>query len=258
MTLVGQIKKFFQLYFEFQRSTWLCKKMFTEDTALSSIKEKKTSGMQTYSDKPKGKWNEDANPVIGHLRVSGHPNYRGIRLFNRGILKKERGWSTIFFAAGSSNIFYFAQFTRQSSSVFTEQYRVSGKNSTKRFLVKQLRMWTSLFLERTTSYRKIWIRKKWTCKYTIQPGPRKKLETVCMIILNDSEDWTHKSNSVMWTMDLEISQHHAPQSDVKLWITGNKEISPVLQVKTFREFWRPWNRNFYTFHIRRRFEILGW
>ena len=39
--------------------------------------------------KPEGKWNDDANLVIGHFGESGRPRFRGLRAFNRGILKKK-------------------------------------------------------------------------------------------------------------------------------------------------------------------------
>ena len=44
----------------------------------------------TYSYKPEGKWNGDANLMIEHFRESGHPIFRGLSAFNRGISKKER------------------------------------------------------------------------------------------------------------------------------------------------------------------------
>ena len=37
-------------------------------------------------------WDEDANLMIGHFKESGQPVFRGIRAFNRGILKER--WKT--------------------------------------------------------------------------------------------------------------------------------------------------------------------
>ena len=103
----------------------------------------------TYSYKPEGKWNGDANLMIEHFRESGHPIFRGLSAFNRGISKKKGGRSTIYFSDNS--VGKSAQFLRSSIELVWRISRV------------QHRMWTSLFQERTTSYRKSWIRKKWIC-----------------------------------------------------------------------------------------------
>ena len=42
--------------------------------------------------------------MIEHFKQSGHPLFRGTRVLNRGILKKNGGRSTIQFSAESSNI----------------------------------------------------------------------------------------------------------------------------------------------------------
>ena len=102
--------------------------------------------------------------MIGHFRESGHPTFRGWNLEEE---RKEDGQRFTLLRNLRTLDFYFAHFTRQISSVSTEQYRVGVKNKLKRFLAKQLRMWTSLFQERTTSYRKSWIRMKWICWFAL-------------------------------------------------------------------------------------------
>ena len=56
--------------------------------------------------------------MIGHFVESGHPIFRGLGTFNRGILKKKGGRSTIFLTIQS----------RKLSSISTGQYRVGVKN----------------------------------------------------------------------------------------------------------------------------------
>ena len=54
--------------------------------------------------------------------------------------------------------------------------------------------------------RKSWIRKKWICYVSShsQQGPRKQLETACMVISNDSEDCIQKSYSVNFTSQQDL------------------------------------------------------
>ena len=84
------------------------------------------NGMGTYCHKPEGKWENEADQMIKDFAESGHPIFRGTGALNRGILKRKGGRNTIHSSAKAGNIefFYFAQFTRQISSVSTEQSRM--------------------------------------------------------------------------------------------------------------------------------------
>ena len=85
----------------------------------------------TSSYKTAGKWTEDANLMIGHFTES----FRGIRAFNRGIVKKKGGRSTIHFTAEFSNIGLFFRTTDSANQLSSmEQYRVGVKNLPKSFL----------------------------------------------------------------------------------------------------------------------------
>ena len=100
-----------------------CAKRFQRHWSFSSLgNEEKWYG--TYSHEPEGKWDNEAAQMIAHLKQSGHPVFRGTSALNRGggendeeiRLTSQRNQQTLHF--------YFAQFTRQMSSVSTEQYRV--------------------------------------------------------------------------------------------------------------------------------------
>ena len=58
----------------------------------------------TYTYKTKGKRNKETDLMIEYFKESGHTILRGISAFNRGILKKKGGRSTIDFTAESSYI----------------------------------------------------------------------------------------------------------------------------------------------------------
>ena len=103
---------------------------------------------ETYSHKPVGEWDNEANQMIEHYKQSGHPVFRGTIALNRGILRRKGGINTFHFTAESANIeLHFAQFTRQISSVSAEHYRVGVMIWLKRCLVRH--PW-----ERTNPYQK--------------------------------------------------------------------------------------------------------
>ena len=58
----------------------------------------------TYSHKPKGKWNNEANQMIKHFEESGHPIFRGTSALNRGILRRTEGRKATHFTAESVSI----------------------------------------------------------------------------------------------------------------------------------------------------------
>ena len=79
---------------------------------LGPGEEDKWYGTSSY--KTEGKWTEDANLMIGHFTES----FRGIRAFNRGIVKKKGGRSTIHFTAESSNIELFFRTTDSANQLY--------------------------------------------------------------------------------------------------------------------------------------------
>ena len=70
-----------------------------------------------------------------HFKQSGHSVFRGTSALNRGILQRNQ----------QTLNFYFAQFTRQISSVSTEQYRVGVMSQLKRCLFRHSWVWTNPF-----------------------------------------------------------------------------------------------------------------
>ena len=91
----------------------------------------------THTCKPEGKWDSVADLMIELFKESGHPMFRGISAFNRGILKKKR-WKihdSIYFG-----IFEFRASISHTSFGKSAQYlwsiRVGVKSYPKEFLVR--------------------------------------------------------------------------------------------------------------------------
>ena len=105
------------------------------------------NGMGTYCHKPEGKWENEADQMIKDFAESGHPIFRGTSALNRGILKRKGGRNAIHSSAKARTIefFYFAQFTRQISSVSTEQSRMGVMRWLNRCLGRHLWEWASSF-----------------------------------------------------------------------------------------------------------------
>ena len=71
---------------------------------------------------PEGKWDSTAAQMVERLKDTGHPVFKSISAWSRGILKKN-GRDAVHLNADAST------FILSISSVFTEQFRIGVNNS---------------------------------------------------------------------------------------------------------------------------------
>ena len=190
MTSIGQRKGILWTVFRVPRRYVVMQEDFSEGIGPSSVLEK-TRGMERTLTNHKE--NGTKMPILWFStlkKVDTRYSEASARSTEESWRRKEEDLRfTVLRNLQTRSFFIFAQFTGQISSVSTERYRVGVKTQLESFLVNHFRMWTNLFQERTASYRKSWIRKKWILWYVIQRGLREPPETACMIILDDSKDW---------------------------------------------------------------------
>ena len=143
--------------------------------------------------------------MTGQLEESGHPIFRSISAFNRGISKKEGVRSTIHFSAESSNIEFLFR-TIHSANLLNIYGAVACWCEE---LVEENLGQTASHVGKSFSQENDQLSKKLDPQEVDllvrnQTRTRKQLETACRIVSNDSEDWIQKSNS----------EKHANQQDL--------------------------------------------
>ena len=126
----------------------------------------------------------------------------------------------------------FAQFTQQISSVSTEQYQAGVKSSLNGLRIKKSRLRKSSQQKRTSSYWKMWSRKKWILRCNPQGATIGNLDTDGENVFRVLKHWRKKSNVREF-----VKMRHS------------REESLLLQNCSWRKwwFWRP-NRSMQRIH----------